>query len=42
MADTIIWTGASGKEYQYWIYPLNTTFDKTPGELLCCKGVTAW
>lgn len=31
MADTIIWTGASGKEYQYWIYPLNTKLDQKPG-----------
>lgn len=31
MAATIIWPGASGKTYQYWIYPLDTQFDAKPG-----------
>lgn len=25
------WPGFSGKEYQYWIYPIGTTFKEVPG-----------
>ena len=34
---TIMWPGASGKEYRYWIYPIGTTFEDTPGNYLFAK-----
>ncbi|MEK6746755.1 MAG: hypothetical protein AABY33_06965 [Pseudomonadota bacterium] len=34
---TIIWTGQSGKEYQYWIYPINTSFNAKSGNYCFSK-----
>jgi hypothetical protein len=38
MAEKIImWPGASGKQYKYWIHPLNTTFKDSPGNYIFAK-----
>ncbi len=37
MADTIRWTGKSGQTYQYWIYPIDTTFTAGPGNYIFAK-----
>ena len=34
---TIMWPGASGKEYNYWIYPIGTTFKESPGNYIFAK-----
>jgi len=34
---TIMWPGASGKEYKYWIYPIGTTFKESPGNYIFTK-----
>ena len=35
MADeTIIWEGASGTKYKYWIYPLPPNFNASPGNYI--------
>ncbi len=33
----IVWTGASGVQYKYWIYPLSTTFKASPGNYAFSK-----
>ena len=33
----IIWKGASGTGYKYWIYPINTTFGAGPGNYIFAK-----
>ena len=35
--QTIMWPGASGKEYKYWIYRIGTTFKDTPGNYIFAK-----
>ncbi len=35
--ETIMWPGASGKEYKYWIYPIGTSFKDTPGNYIFAK-----
>ena len=39
MADkTIVWEGASGKEYKYWIYDIGyANFDSVPGNYIFAK-----
>jgi hypothetical protein len=32
--QTIIWTGASGKQYEYWISPIGRTFVDEPGNYI--------
>ena len=34
---TILWTGLSGKEYKYWIYPIGTSFEEKPGNYIFAK-----
>jgi len=34
---TIMWAGASGKEYKYWIYPIGTPFEDSPGNYIFAK-----
>lgn len=34
---TIIWEGASGTGYKYWIYPFGTTFSAAPGNYIFAK-----
>ena len=34
---TIMWPGASGKKYKYRIYPLNTSFEDSPGNYIFAK-----
>ena len=36
-AQTIMWPGASGKQYKYWIYPMNTSFKDLPGNYIFAK-----
>ncbi len=33
-APTILWTGKSGKQYQYWIYPIGATFQEAAGNYI--------
>jgi len=33
----IMWPGASGKEYKYWIYPIGTAFKAVPGNYIFAK-----
>lgn len=33
----ILWTGKSGKQYEYLIYPLNTTFKDVPGNYIWAR-----
>jgi len=35
--ETIMWPGASGKEYKYWINPIETTFKDIPGNYIFAK-----
>ncbi len=37
MAETIMWPGASGKEYKYWIHAIGTTFKDEPGNYIFAK-----
>jgi hypothetical protein len=37
MADSIQWPGKSGAQYQYWIYPLGSTFNSSPGNYIYSK-----
>jgi hypothetical protein len=37
MEVTIKWTGQSGAEYEYWIYPIDTTFNSSPGNYIFAK-----
>jgi hypothetical protein len=34
---TILWSGASGKQYKYWIYDMNTSFKDEPGNYIYAK-----
>src|SRR5713101_7429409 len=36
---TIQWPGRSGSRYQYWIYPLGTSFKEKPGNYIFAKEV---
>lgn len=36
-APTIMWSGKSGKEYKYWIYPIGTSFKEEPGNYIFAK-----
>lgn len=45
MADPekVTWTGASGKTYVYWVYPIDTTFKKFPANYIyAVSGTTGW
>jgi hypothetical protein len=38
MADqTILWVGASGKHYKYWISPVSGSLDNKPGNYIFAK-----
>ena len=40
MADSDTWwEGQSGKEYQYWIHPIGTSFNDEPGNYIYAKEV---
>jgi hypothetical protein len=34
---TILWLGKSGKEYKYWISPLDVSFKDSPGNYIFAK-----
>lgn len=36
-AVTIRWTGQSGNQYQYWIYPIGSTFKEEGGNYIFAK-----
>jgi len=36
-AQTIMWPGKSGKEYQYWIHPINADFKDSAGNYIFAK-----
>ncbi|MCH8010076.1 MAG: hypothetical protein IIC91_14575 [Chloroflexi bacterium] len=36
---TIIWDGASGKKYRYWIGPIDSTFKEEPGNYVFVREV---
>jgi len=38
--NTITWTGASGKGYTYFIYPIGTEFNAVPGNYIFAKETT--
>ena len=40
MADKCKWIGASGKEYFYDIYPINTDWNDVPGNYIFAKETT--
>ena len=35
--ETIMWEGASGKQYQYWISPISMSFVDEPGNYIFVK-----
>jgi predicted GIY-YIG superfamily endonuclease len=37
MAEQVKWRGESGKQYDYWVYPINTTFKDEPGNYIYAK-----
>ncbi len=38
MVKTIMWSGKSGKKYEYWIYPMTMAFqDDEPGNYIFAK-----
>ena len=37
MPEQIRVQGESGKQYEYWIYPINTTFKDEPGNYIYAK-----
>ena len=39
--ETVNWPGVSGKEYKYWIYPLDTNFKDEPGNYIFAKLTSA-
>jgi hypothetical protein len=41
MAEQIRWRGESGKQYDYWVYPINTTFKDEPGNYIYAKRTPA-
>ncbi len=36
MSD-IKWTGVSGKQYEYWMYPIGSAFKEEPGNYIFAK-----
>jgi len=34
---TIMWPGASGTKYKYWIHPINASFKDSPGNYIFAK-----
>ena len=36
-SDSVSWPGQSGKEYQYTVYPIETTFPPVPGNYIYAK-----
>lgn len=36
-APRINWPGKSGRQYQYWIHPIGTTFKEEPGNYIYAK-----
>jgi hypothetical protein len=37
MAEQVKWQGASGKQYDYLVYPINTTFKDQPGNYIYAR-----
>lgn len=37
MAEHVTWQGQSGKQYDYWVYPISTTFKDEPGNYIYAK-----
>jgi hypothetical protein len=37
MAEQTKWQGESGRQYDYWVYPINTTFKDEPGNYIYAK-----
>ena len=37
MAEQIKWRGQSGKQYDYWVYSISTTFKDEPGNYIYAK-----
>ncbi len=37
MADKCIWTGGSGKKYEYEMYPIGTDWNDVPGNYIFAK-----
>ena len=37
---TIFWSGASGKQYKYWIDDINTSFKDEPGNYIYAKEIS--
>ena len=35
--DTVSWPGASGREYKYWVSPMNSTFKDEPGNYIFAR-----
>lgn len=35
--QTVQWRGESGRFYEYWVYPVNTTFKDQPGNYIYAK-----
>lgn len=40
MADKVTWTGASGTQYVYSVYSLNTNWNDVPGNYIFARQVT--
>ena len=40
MADTCIWTGASGKEYEYEIFPIRANWTDKPGNYIFAASIS--
>jgi len=38
--QTIMWPGASGKDYRYWISNMDTSFKEEPGNYIFAKEVS--
>ena len=38
--QTILWSGASGRQYKYWTYPINTEFKECPANYIFAKEVS--
>jgi hypothetical protein len=37
---TILWPGKSGKEYKYWIHPIGTDLEDSPGNYIFAKKIS--
>lgn len=35
--EEVTWTGASGKRYGYWVYPIRATFRPMPGNFIYAR-----